>query len=121
MQETVEGLNKKETNIWIYSNIIPLLTEVVKQKLIEYYPSLDPKRIIFSCERGVPKQSDGSYAKIANTLGRGEILFIDDLETYTTKARASGSMRGFTFRGNPYGNISPQKRLTDELKSAGLI
>ena len=120
MQEIVGQLKQKGVGIWVYSNIIPLLTGVAGEKLSEFYPEIDRQKILYSCGIKAAKQNTDSFASVADRVG-GEVLFIDDSEKYALNARVSGRMRGFTFRGNPYRKISPRERLLSELQLAGLI
>jgi FMN phosphatase YigB (HAD superfamily) len=123
MQEIVSKLSRGNSELFIYSNIIPAVGPLVKRLIAQFYPELPIENILFSYEIKANKKNPESFNKLADILevheGKDKVLFIDDMERYTTNARTKG-LRGFTFKGNPYRNISPQQRLNKELAKANL-
>lgn len=133
MPEIVQQLAENpDLDLWVYSGIIPPLTKVAYEELLKAYPMLDSDKILFSCDQKAPKtdSSGKGYKVVLNkiaqskeggTIDPSSVLFIDDKQDYTTRARATQNARGLTFRGNQFKNQSAAERTTQELQKAGLI
>lgn len=127
MQEIVDALSKNSNiEILCLSDAIAAVTPPLLEAIKKYFPQIKLTNIILSNRVGATKKESGSpaFKVLLDQLGSPNpesVLFIDDKEDYTTAARATYNMRGFTFRGNPYKNLSATERLVAELKKAGLI
>lgn len=119
MQEMVNQIGKGGTELYIYSNIIPTLGPIVMRTINQLYPKFKKENIFFSYDIHANKIDVDSFKKIANLVGSSEkpdeVLFIDDLEKYTTNARISG-LRTVTLKGE-----KDIQRLKEELIKAHLI
>lgn len=121
MKAILDQLSKSGFSYIFWSNAFLSRAPFVKKAMTDFY-GVDPKKIIISSEHQLSKYDVRAFEKIARLLGKetSKLILIDDSETYTANAKASG-MRGITFRGSPHKNISAQERLLDELKLAKII
>lgn len=126
MQKIVRSL-AQNTNIrlYIFSNIISPLAPIMKARLKKCYPEIPEEHMLTSCELAVAKGvNEDVYAKLVESVKPQNpegIIFIDDNEEYSTATRVQKGIRGFTFRGNPYKNLSAEDRLLQELEKAEVI
>lgn len=127
MQELVAEIGRKSNiQVYVLSDAIALVTDTVMRRILEFYPSFDPNNIFISSKINASKRSNGTNAfkrflELSKIDSPESTLLIDDNESYTTRARAENGMRSLTFRGAPYQHLEAQKRLTLELKRAGVI
>lgn len=127
MKEIIDTLAKNpDIQIYCLSDAITAVTPTALASMREHFPQINPENILVSNVIGASKKEPGSpaFAKLLEALGPVDpqsVVFIDDTEGYTTTARANNNMRGFTFCGNQFKQLSPTERLRKELKKAGLI
>lgn len=125
IQEILAALSKNPNiKLQVFSNVIASLSAVVEQRLGQLYPQIPPENILFSNRLGVAKGvSSNAFERLAHEVKEDPqaIVFIDNNEGYTSTARGTTGMRGFTFRGNPFKGLTAQQRLKTELQKAGLI
>ncbi|MBI4058779.1 hypothetical protein HY404_00910 [Candidatus Microgenomates bacterium] len=127
MQDIVKNLSQNPNlTIFLFSNVVSVLTPVVIACLKEFYPEISESNYLFSNRIGVAKGVDDKAAfqlvlEIIHPDDPQKILFIDDNEKYTTAARSLYNIRGFTFRENPYRDQTADKRFKQELQKAELI
>lgn len=128
MQRVVSQLSRRGVEIWLLSDALPALVEIIKRQVGVYYPEIDQKKILISSEQGVSKKQQGhpAFSHLLNTLGISEgqeeqVVFVDDKENYAFGARNRYGIRGFTFIGDPLESLTAVERLERELKKGALI
>lgn len=126
MQEIVDSLSKNPNiEIFCLSDAIASLTPTVLKALQRDFPQVPTEKILISNKIGAAKAENDGLAFEAlleriNPQNPQAVLFIDNEGNYSAKARLR-CMRGFTFRGNPYKNLSASERLRKELQKAELF
>ncbi len=129
MQELIARLVRNSNiRVFLFSNVVPPFIAPTVQRLKECYPQLDIDNSYFASSRdgfgkGIDNNEAFSYLlkKVKPSGGPQAVVFIDDNESYTTAARSLFGIRGLTFRGNPYINLTAAERLEQELGKAELI
>lgn len=128
MQELIQKLAQNPNiRIFLFSNVVPPLTPVTEKRLRECCPQLDIDNCYLASSRaGFGKGIDNSTAfsyllEKAKASNPQAVLFIDDNESHCVAARSLFAIRGFTFRENPYKNLTAEERLEAELQKAEII
>lgn len=127
MQEIIAALaNNPNLKLFLFSNAIAAVTPIAENALRKHYPQFKKGSYFPSNRIGVAKGIDNAaaFSWLLHNIPASTpeaVVFIDDNEKYTSAARALFGIRGFTFRGNPYKNLSATERLRRELQKARFI
>ncbi len=123
-----ELASNPDLQVILYSDAMAPLAKTVRAVIRDFYPQLrvDQRdgQVFISSQTRTSKIGKDAYEYILERLGNPDpqsVLFIDDNQTYTTSARAANNMRGFTFRGNPYKELTATQRLKGELQKGELL
>lgn len=125
MQRVVHRLsNNPQVQVYVLSDAIEPL-DIVFEMIRNLYPQIQMDHILISSKISASKREtqNSSFKKFLEQLGNPDsqtVLFIDDLEKYTTSARALWGIRSICFRDNPFGQ-NASARLENELEKATLI
>lgn len=126
MQEVVRKLSENPNiQLYILSDSISPLAEIVAKQVRNYFPQIPESHIYISSVIEASKKSvtGEAFKKLLVLLGNPEpetVLFIDDKEAYTKKARANYGIRAVTFRGDPFKEQTAPERIKSELIAARL-
>ncbi len=127
MQDIVDDLSRNsKIELFCLSDSVASVTTAVIAAMQRHFPQIKVGNILVSSQLGAAKaESDGQVFEVllkkVNAPNTQQVLFIDDNEDYSTTARANYNIRGYTFRGNPYKNLSASRRLRQELQKAELL
>lgn len=126
MQKIVQKLAKNpDLEIHILSDAIEPLADIVFEAIRRLYPKISSKYIFISSREHASKREiqSSAFKNFLEKIGNPDpqtVLFIDDIEKYTTSARALWGMRSFYFGDNPFGQKAFE-RLEKELEKSKLI
>lgn len=126
MQALVKELQRNPSiQIRVLSDIEPPLKPLMLTKLQEYYPSINPETVFFSCDIKASKAEEGSpaFEELLKRLGNPDpvtVFFTDDKKQFVDNGQVEHGIKTFHFHSDEEG-VSPSQRLRHELEKAGVL